>query len=111
MIRPRTIGILSFPFFFLSKGAAFAYDSRTINVPGVQISIMDVLGKLVNIGVYWIAAFCATLFLIGALMKVGGAGKEEWAKKGNSIMIGAITGLAVVLLSYTIIRVVYFVIY
>ncbi|SRR3989339_751852 len=94
------------------SAAAVADQGRWIQAPGLDIeNLFVVLQQLVTLGVVWIGPLCLTMFLIGAFVTVAGAGKEEHAKRGKTIMVGSLIGLAIVLLSYTIIKAIYFVIY
>lgn len=91
--------------------AQSSQEGRYLNVPGVQLSILQVMGNLVGVLATWIVALVTTLFLVGAAMTVGGAGKEEWSKRGKQVMVGSLIGMAIVLLSAVIIKFIFFVIY
>ena len=90
---------------------AFTSTTRTFTVLGSSMTLPDFLQGIVTAGAQWIAALCTTLFLVGAFWKVINANKEERAKQGTTIMTNAVVGLGIVLLSYAIIRTVFYIIF
>jgi hypothetical protein len=98
-------------FLLLSLVPSLAEAQRTVHLWGNGITILQILNQVVYVGVTWIVPLALTMFLVGAFWKVLFAGKEESAKKGNTIMIDALVGLGIVALSYAIIRLIFFVIY
>ncbi|MFA6039582.1 MAG: hypothetical protein WCV62_04765 [Candidatus Peribacteraceae bacterium] len=86
-------------------------EERVLHVPGLDLSILQVMGNFVGLAALWIVPLTVTLFLIGAFMTVAGAGKEEWSKKGKQVMVGSLIGMAVVLLAAVIIKFIFYVIF
>ncbi|MFA6523880.1 MAG: hypothetical protein WCS85_05965 [Candidatus Peribacteraceae bacterium] len=74
-------------------------------------SLPKIFGNLVVALVGIATPLMITIFLYGAFLTVMMAHSEEQAKKGKTIMINAIFGLAVVAGSYGMIRMLFFVIY
>ncbi|MEK7217969.1 MAG: hypothetical protein AAB728_00735 [Patescibacteria group bacterium] len=106
---------LSLRLFLLSLLPAVALaqgeEPRHLNVPGVELSILQVMQNFVTVAVAWIVPLTVTLFLVGAIMMVGGAGSEPAAKRGKTLMIGSLAGMAIVLLAAVIIKFVLYVVF
>ncbi len=90
---------------------SLALAQNTITIYGSTMTLPEFLQGLVTAGAKWIGALCTTLFLVGAFWMVINAGKEERAKQGRTIMTNAFIGLAIVLLSYAIIRTIFYIIF
>jgi hypothetical protein len=74
-------------------------------------SLPKIFGNLVVALVGIATPLMITIFLYGAFLTVMMAHSEEQAKKGKTIMINAMIGLAVVAGSYGMIRMLFYVIY
>jgi len=104
----RLFSILS----FAGPTLASAQGYVTINMFGssnVDLSMVweNVVGTLVSVA----SPIIIAVFLYGAFLTVTGAGKEDLSKRGKSIMIGAAIGLGIIMGSYAMMRMVYYVIY
>ncbi|MDD4319747.1 MAG: hypothetical protein PHW10_05490 [Candidatus Peribacteraceae bacterium] len=108
MKAPKLFGAAWF-LLLLTAADALAQEGHSITIPGPPLA--SVLSSIVNSMATVIAGLAITVFLVGAFWKVLFAGKEDEAKKGNSMMAGALKGFIIVGMSYAIIRVVFFVIY
>ncbi len=95
--------------FSVLPGTVFAANSITIS--GSSLTLPEFLQHIVTMGATWIAALCTTLFLVGGFWMIINAGKEERAKQGKTIMTNALMGLGIILLSYAVIRTVFFIIF
>ncbi len=96
---------------FLCASPVAAAAQRYVTVYGNTIDLQQFMGNIVSLGTRWIVGLTTTLFLIGAFMMVLFAGQQTKVDLGKKIMTGALTGLAVVMLSYAIIESVFYVIY
>lgn len=72
-----------------------------------QINVPDFVHKIINWALY-IAAIAAVIFvIIGGYFYIFSAGNAANATKGRTTLVNALIGLAVVVLSYIIVQVVY----
>jgi len=80
-------------------------QGRSIDLQlGIDGTIMGVFGNFISFMAGSIVAVCIALFTLGALFMTISRGKEDQVKRGKDLMIGSLTGLAVVLGSYGILR-------
>ena len=75
------------------------------SLPGLLGNLIAALAKIALPG------FFVTTFVIGAFLTAMRADSEEQSKKGKSLMINSVVGLAIVAGSYAMIRMLFFVIY
>lgn len=94
-----------------APATVFALEDRSFTLSGMNLTLFELLGNVVNMLVTWISGVCITIFLVGAFIMILNAGKEERAKQGKTLMTGAIIGLVVSLLSYAIVRTIFSIIF
>ncbi len=89
-----------------------ASAQRTITLGlGVQSSVGQFIGYLINFLAVISVPVCTALFMLGAFMFVLSTGKEDRVKRGRDLMVGSVEGLAVILGSYAILRMFLYVLY
>lgn len=81
------------------------------NLPGTQISPLQLLGQIAVFAVVSAAIICTCIFIIGAFFLVASHGKDDLVQKGKDFMTGALIGLVVVLGSYGLLRTMLYAIY
>ena len=95
-----------------APAAAFALEHRTILMTtGIRVSFATAVQNVVGYLAVSSVAVCTVLFLVGATYLVGSAGQPGPVETGKKLMKGSIIGMAIVLLSYSILRTVLFLIY
>lgn len=82
-----------------------------ILVSGPRLSLPQIILNLTSFLAVTIVSVCGVIFLLGACYWVMAAGRQDWVDSGKKHMIGALTGLAVTLGSYAILRTVYYFLY
>ncbi len=91
---------------------AVALEHRTILVTtGIRISFATAMQNVVGYLAASSVAVCTALFLVGSAYFVGSAGQPGPVETGKKLMKGSIIGMAIVLLSYSILRTVLFLVY
>lgn len=76
-----------------------------------SVTLSDLFANVVSLLVGVAGPVLFVLFLYGAFLMIGGAGKEDWAKRGKSVMVGTLIGMGIIIGSYGIMRMLYYVIY
>ena len=92
------------------SGSNLVYDPATglcvPQQPGQPQTVNDLILRIINI-ILMVAAVIAILFIvIGGFRYITSNGNEEQAGKGRSTLVNAIIGLIIIILAYTIVRVV-----
>jgi hypothetical protein len=91
---------------------AFALQQRSIQLTtGVRISFVQAMQNILTFLAASIVTISTVLFLVGAVFIVASAGKPELLEKGKKTMRSAVTGMAIVLGSYAILRTVLYFLY
>ena len=79
---------------------------------GNSITVSSVIGKIVDVLLYWSGFVALTLFIIGGVMMIGSGGSDALLSSGKKIMKGALIGYAIVLGSWMILStVLYFILF
>lgn len=93
--------------------SAWALENRSlIMTTGVRISFYNLVTNVLTFAAFSIGGIVTMLFLVGATFMVASAGKPERVETGKKLMKGSLTGMAIVLSSYMILRtILYFVYY
>jgi Type IV secretion system pilin len=77
------------------------------NKPPANYSVADTAKKIINWALY-IAAIIAVIFIIiGGFMYITSLGDPAKATKGRNTLVNALIGLAMIILSYLIVQIVY----
>lgn len=84
--------------------SAFAYTTvpLTVNI-GTSATFGQVASHFVNFLAGIAAVVCGATFVVGALFVVLSRGKDDQVQKGKDLMIGSMTGLAVIVAAYAIV--------
>ena len=78
---------------------------------GSGLSLLGVVGNVVEMLALTAIIFTTVLFLIGAFMMILSRGKDDQLSKGKDLMIQSLIGLAVVGGAYALIRTLFWLIY
>lgn len=70
-------------------------------------TISELLRQLINWALYISAALSVIFIIIGGYNYITAGGNTEQAKKGRTSLVNALIGLVMIVLSYTIVQVVY----
>lgn len=90
---------------------AFA-QGRTLTVDiGTPLDFDSVAANLLNFLATTIEFVCIALFVVGALLFTVSRGKDDLVQRGKSLMIGSLTGLAIVLAAQGILNTVIYLLY
>lgn len=86
--------------------------ARTLTVGiGTPISALGLFFRVANFLAISSATVCLGIFVVGALILTGSRGQESGVQKGRDLMTGSLIGLAVILGSYALLRLVLYVVY
>lgn len=91
-----------------------SYRSRHLEVSSLYaggITWTEIINNLLTVLAYTIFYVAASAFLLGALMYTAGFINEEYKSKGKNLMIGSLTGMALVLAARAIFNAAYFFVY
>lgn len=103
------MNLLLFLVVSLAHAQQLPYEPQVVNTPGPDpVGFGVLMTTIVNFVAGSAIFICTSLFLIGAIWMVAGAGKEDQRSKGKDIMIDSLKGLAIILGSYGILRSVLF---
>jgi len=84
-------------------------QGRQLNVGiGTQLTILQILTRLVAFLAYAIVPIAGAMFLVGAFMIILSGAKEDYKQRGKDLMIGSLMGIGVTLGAYAILRTVSF---
>lgn len=90
--------------------AACPAHTVCIDTGTVGITIPHIMGRIVDLLLYWSGFVSITLFIVGGLLMIGSGGSDTFLSTGKKIMKGSLIGLAIVLGSWMILStVLYFI--
>ncbi|MEK7591060.1 MAG: hypothetical protein AAB489_02525 [Patescibacteria group bacterium] len=92
------------------RASALAVRTLTVDL-GSGLSLLGVVGNVVEMLALTAIIFTTVLFLIGAFMMILSRGKDDQLSKGKDLMIQSLIGLAVVGGAYALIRTLFWLIY
>ncbi len=91
---------------------AFAlYDRSFVVQSGIRITLEQLFANIYTFAAASIVSVCGVLFLVGASYLVASHGDSNMVDKGKKIMIGSLTGMAITLGAYAILRTLFAIIY
>lgn len=76
-------------------------------VKDANYSIKDIARKIIEWALYLAAIIAVIFIIIGGFMYITSAGDPAKATKGRTTLVNALIGLAIIILSYLIVQVVY----
>ncbi len=86
------------------SGISDAFPETVVSKDG---DLKDLAKKIIDIALY-VAAIVAVIFIIiGGYRYIFSAGSEDGAKAGRKTLLNALIGLAIIVLSYVMVQVVY----
>ncbi len=86
------------------SGISEAFPETVVSKDG---DLKDLAKKVIDVALY-VAAIVAVIFIIiGGYRYIFSAGSEEGAKAGRKTLLNALIGLAIIVLSYVMVQVVY----
>jgi len=106
IILPVFLGYLAFAYVNLTMAAETLIDPENACIQNGSCSVNDMNNVIIRVseiilGVVGSLALLA--FVAGGFMLMLSAGNKTWVDRGKATIIGAVIGLAIVFLSYTII--------
>lgn len=89
------------------KGLTDIGEAFPGGVKDANYSIKDIARKVIEWALYLAAIIAVVFIIIGGFMYITSAGNDGQAKKGRDTLVNALIGLAIIILSYLIVQVVY----